>query len=90
MSLAIPAVSDISNKPIQPKPYSRSGVLHSLRVFQHSEALVGILHGILLWGVDLDGVGGVSVGRNGSVSAYQSASGAGPALSYCQPKQNCL
>jgi hypothetical protein len=43
--LAVPAVFNLSNKPIQPKAYSRGGVLHSLRVFQHPEALVGILHG---------------------------------------------
>jgi hypothetical protein len=38
------AVFNFSNKPIQAKAYSRGGVFHSLRVFQHSETLVGILH----------------------------------------------
>jgi hypothetical protein len=53
MGLAVPAVFNFSNEPIQPKAYSRGGVLHSLRVFQHSEALVGILHDFLLWLVRL-------------------------------------
>ena len=48
VGLTVPSVFDLSNKPIQPKPDSRGGVLHSLRVFQHPEALVGILHGFLL------------------------------------------
>jgi hypothetical protein len=47
MGLTIPSVFNFSNKPIQPQSNSRGGVLHSLRVFQHPEALVGILHGFL-------------------------------------------
>jgi hypothetical protein len=46
-------VFDLSNKPIQPHPNPCGGVLHSLRVFQDPEALVGILHGFLLWEGDL-------------------------------------
>jgi hypothetical protein len=44
VGLADMAVFNFSNKPIQAKAYSRGGVFHSLRVFQHSETLVGILH----------------------------------------------
>jgi hypothetical protein len=44
VGLACPAVINLSDEPIQPKANSRGGVLHSLRVFQHPEALVGILH----------------------------------------------
>jgi hypothetical protein len=55
VSLAIPSVINLSNKPIQPKAYSRGGVLHSLCVFENAEAFVGILHGFLLWGEDLVG-----------------------------------
>jgi hypothetical protein len=53
MGLTVPSVFDLSNKPIQPKLDSRGGVLHPLRVFQNPEALVGILHGFLLWSWDL-------------------------------------
>jgi hypothetical protein len=48
VGLTVPAVFDLSNKPVQPKPDSRGGVLHSLCVFQNPEALVGILHRFLL------------------------------------------
>jgi hypothetical protein len=49
VGLTVPLVIDLSNKPIQPQPDSRGGVLHPLRVFQDPEALVRILHGFLLW-----------------------------------------
>jgi hypothetical protein len=48
VGLSVPVVIDLSNKPIQPQPDSRGGVLHSLRVFQNAKALVSILHGFLL------------------------------------------
>jgi hypothetical protein len=57
VGLAVACVFDLSNKSIQPKPDSRGGVLHSLRVFQHPEALVGILHGFLLWVVGFGSAG---------------------------------
>jgi hypothetical protein len=53
VGLAVLAVFNLSNKPIQAKSDSRGGVLHSLRVFQNAEALMGILHGFLLWEGDL-------------------------------------
>jgi hypothetical protein len=49
VGLTVSAVFNLSDKSIQPKPDSRDGVLHSLRVFQDPEALVGVLHGFLLW-----------------------------------------
>src|ERR1035437_10122410 len=45
VGIAIPCVINFPDKPLQPKADSRGGVLHSLRVFQYPEALVGILHG---------------------------------------------
>jgi hypothetical protein len=45
VGLAVRAVFGLSDEPVQPQPDSRAGVLHSFRVFQHPEALVGILHG---------------------------------------------
>jgi hypothetical protein len=45
VGLAVPCVINLSNKPIQPQPNSRGGVLHSLGVFENAEAFVGILHG---------------------------------------------
>jgi hypothetical protein len=55
MGLAVPCVINFPDIPIQPKAYSRGGVLHSLCVFENAEAFVGILHGFLLWGEDLVG-----------------------------------
>src|ERR1019366_6032013 len=43
VGLAVPVVFNFSNKPIQAKADSSGRVLHSLCVFQHPEALVGIL-----------------------------------------------
>jgi hypothetical protein len=45
VSPAVPAIFNFSNEPVQPKPDSRGGVLHSLGVFENAEAFVGILHG---------------------------------------------
>src|ERR1017187_1119837 len=58
MGLTISCVFDLPNKSIKPKADSCGGVLHSLCVFQHSKAFMGILHCFLSWGVDLDGVFG--------------------------------
>jgi hypothetical protein len=67
VGLAAPTVFDLSNKPIQSKPDSRGGVLHSLRVFQNPEALVGI-RGIWLnekpkWGDSDRATSGLQPGR---------------------------
>src|ERR1039458_627253 len=45
MGLTVLAVFRLTDKSVKPHPDSRGGVLHSLRVFQYPEALVGILHG---------------------------------------------
>jgi hypothetical protein len=55
VGLAVPFVINFSNKPIKSKAYSSGGVLHSLGVFQHSKAFVGILHSFLSWGMQLAG-----------------------------------
>jgi len=52
VGFTIPSVINLSDEPVQPQSNSRSGVLHSLRVFQHPEALVGILHTFLVWDFD--------------------------------------
>jgi hypothetical protein len=44
VALTGPPVVHLPNEPIHSKPDSRSGVLHSLRVFQNAEAFMGILH----------------------------------------------
>jgi hypothetical protein len=49
VALTGPLGAHLPNEPIHPKPDSRGGVFHALREFQHSEALMGILHdGFLL------------------------------------------
>jgi hypothetical protein len=44
VGLTVPAVFRLTDKSVQPQPNLRGGVLHALGVFQHPEALVGILH----------------------------------------------
>jgi hypothetical protein len=68
VSPAVPAIFNFSNEPVQPKPDSRGGVLHSLGVFENAEAFVGIPHGFLLW--DL-AVMGILSGWCGSISSVQ-------------------
>jgi hypothetical protein len=46
VGLAVPLGFDFANEPIQPKSDPRGSVLHSLRVFQDAEALMGIVHGL--------------------------------------------
>jgi len=68
LGLAVPAFFDFTNKPIQLQPDSRGGVLHSLCVFQHAEALVGILHGRCPFGIRM-GWQGKDCGRVDGVTS---------------------